>query len=96
MFVNLQNLRITHNFSKEYFEELTSSPNGSYHIVRVLKDGTTGIRAELVSVLQQVREKDARDFLQNVFSVPWVVSQRCSHPCEVSCSVIGVLLYLSH
>uniref|UniRef100_A0A8V1AEC8 Nucleoporin 210 like n=1 Tax=Gallus gallus TaxID=9031 RepID=A0A8V1AEC8_CHICK len=59
------NLRITHSFSKEYFEELTSSPNGSYHVVRVLKDGTTGIRAELVSVLQQVREKDARDFLQN-------------------------------
>uniref|UniRef100_A0A8V1AGD9 Nucleoporin 210 like n=1 Tax=Gallus gallus TaxID=9031 RepID=A0A8V1AGD9_CHICK len=53
------NLRITHSFSKEYFEELTSSPNGSYHVVRVLKDGTTGIRAELVSVLQQVREKDA-------------------------------------
>ncbi|XP_040508537.1 nuclear pore membrane glycoprotein 210-like isoform X7 [Gallus gallus] len=47
------NLRITHSFSKEYFEELTSSPNGSYHVVRVLKDGTTGIRAELVSVLQQ-------------------------------------------
>uniref|UniRef100_A0A803XYU9 Nucleoporin 210 like n=1 Tax=Meleagris gallopavo TaxID=9103 RepID=A0A803XYU9_MELGA len=52
------NLRITHHFSKEHFEELTSSPNGSYHVVRVLKGGTTGIRAELVSVLQQVRDKD--------------------------------------
>lgn len=72
MFVNLQNLRITHSFSKEYFEELTSSPNGSYHVVRVLKDGTTGIRAELVSVLQVI-DKDGHDFLQNVFSVPWVV-----------------------
>lgn len=71
------------------------SPNGSYHVVCVLKGGTTEIRAELVSVLQVI-DKDGHDFLQNVFSVPWVVSQRCSHPCEVSCSVIGVLLYLSH
>ncbi|NXC49303.1 P210L protein, partial [Penelope pileata] len=47
------NLRITHHFPKEYFEELMSSPNGSYHVVRVLKDGITGIKAELVSVLQQ-------------------------------------------
>lgn len=72
MFVNLQNLRITHNFSKEYFEELTLSPNGSYHVVCVLKGGTTEIRAELVSVLQVI-DKDGHDFLQNVFSVPWVV-----------------------
>uniref|UniRef100_U3J4P1 Nucleoporin 210 like n=1 Tax=Anas platyrhynchos platyrhynchos TaxID=8840 RepID=U3J4P1_ANAPP len=47
------NLRIIHHFSKEYFEELISSHNGSYHIVQVLKDGITGIKAELVSVLQQ-------------------------------------------
>uniref|UniRef100_A0A8B9CLY4 Nucleoporin 210 like n=1 Tax=Anser brachyrhynchus TaxID=132585 RepID=A0A8B9CLY4_9AVES len=47
------NLRIIHHFSKEYFEELISSRNGSYHIVQVLKDGITGIKAELVSVLQQ-------------------------------------------
>ncbi|NWZ28752.1 P210L protein, partial [Asarcornis scutulata] len=47
------NLRIIHRFSKEYFEELISSHNGSYHIVQVLKDGITGIKAELVSVLQQ-------------------------------------------
>uniref|UniRef100_A0A8C9LAN5 Nucleoporin 210 like n=1 Tax=Pavo cristatus TaxID=9049 RepID=A0A8C9LAN5_PAVCR len=50
------NLRIAHRFSKEHFEELASSPNGSYHVVRVLKGGTTGIRAELLSVLQQVRD----------------------------------------
>ncbi|XP_035202398.1 nuclear pore membrane glycoprotein 210-like isoform X1 [Oxyura jamaicensis] len=53
IFVNLQNLRIIHHFSKEHFEELRSSHNGSYHIVQVLKDGITGIKAELVSVLQQ-------------------------------------------
>nr|XP_047905222.1 nuclear pore membrane glycoprotein 210-like isoform X6 [Anser cygnoides] len=50
---SLENLRIIHHFSKEYFEELISSRNGSYHIVQVLKDGITGIKAELVSVLQQ-------------------------------------------
>ncbi|EOA93614.1 Nuclear pore membrane glycoprotein 210-like, partial [Anas platyrhynchos] len=47
------NLRIIHHFSKDYFEELISSHNGSYHIVQVLKDGITGIKAELVSVLQR-------------------------------------------
>ncbi|NXI74493.1 P210L protein, partial [Anseranas semipalmata] len=47
------NLRITHRFSKEYFEELMSSHNGSYHVVQVLKDGITAIKAELFSVLQQ-------------------------------------------
>ncbi|XP_021232281.1 nuclear pore membrane glycoprotein 210-like isoform X2 [Numida meleagris] len=47
------NLRITHRFSKEYFQEITSSPNGSHHVVRVLKAGVTVIKAELVSVLQQ-------------------------------------------
>ncbi|NXK46489.1 P210L protein, partial [Chauna torquata] len=47
------NLRITYQFSKEYFEELMSSHNGSYHVVQVLKDGITRIKAELVSVLQQ-------------------------------------------
>uniref|UniRef100_A0A8C4J8N3 Nucleoporin 210 like n=1 Tax=Dromaius novaehollandiae TaxID=8790 RepID=A0A8C4J8N3_DRONO len=43
------NLRITHQFPKEYFEEFMSSDNGSYHIVQVLKDGITGIKAELAS-----------------------------------------------
>uniref|UniRef100_A0A8B9PCL5 Nucleoporin 210 like n=1 Tax=Apteryx owenii TaxID=8824 RepID=A0A8B9PCL5_APTOW len=51
------NLRITHQFPKEYFEEFMSSDNGSYHIVQVLKDGITGIKAELASVLLQVRCK---------------------------------------
>ncbi|KAM7080389.1 LOW QUALITY PROTEIN: nuclear pore membrane glycoprotein 210-like, partial [Ciconia maguari] len=48
------NLRITHHFSKECFEELLSSHNGSYHIVQVLKDGIAGIKAELVSVVQEL------------------------------------------
>ncbi|XP_013919450.1 PREDICTED: nuclear pore membrane glycoprotein 210-like [Thamnophis sirtalis] len=47
------NLRITHQFPQEYFEELTSSTNGSYHIVRVLKEGVTVIKAMLLSVLLQ-------------------------------------------
>ncbi|KAM9264332.1 LOW QUALITY PROTEIN: nuclear pore membrane glycoprotein 210-like [Morus bassanus] len=47
------NLRTTHHFSKEYFEEILSSHNGSYHILQVLKDGITGIKTELVSVLLQ-------------------------------------------
>ncbi|KAM6037791.1 LOW QUALITY PROTEIN: nuclear pore membrane glycoprotein 210-like [Theristicus caerulescens] len=55
------NLRITHHFSKEYFEKLLSSHNGSYHI-EVLKDGITGIKAELVSVLLQVRGKGGSNF----------------------------------
>ncbi|KAK4807532.1 hypothetical protein QYF61_003321 [Mycteria americana] len=46
------NLRITHHFFKECFEELLSSHNGSYHIVQVLTDGIAGIKAELVSVVQ--------------------------------------------
>lgn len=67
IFVTLQNLRIIHHFSKEYFEELISSHNGSYHIVQVLKDGITGIKAELVSVLQWVRDKDGSNHLQDMF-----------------------------
>ncbi|NXA43132.1 P210L protein, partial [Eudromia elegans] len=47
------NLRITHQFPKEYFQELVSSDNGSYHVVQVLKDGIAGIKAELISVLLQ-------------------------------------------
>ncbi|XP_058015776.1 nuclear pore membrane glycoprotein 210-like [Ahaetulla prasina] len=47
------NLRITHQFPQEYFEEFTSSANGSYHIVQVLKEGVTVIKAMLLSVLLQ-------------------------------------------
>lgn len=64
---NLQNLSITHCFSKAYFEELLSSCNKSYHILQVLKDGITGIKAELFSVLLQVRGKGGSNFLQIFF-----------------------------
>ncbi|XP_070622690.1 nuclear pore membrane glycoprotein 210-like [Erythrolamprus reginae] len=47
------NLRISHQFPQEYFEEVTSSANGSYHIVQVLKEGVTVIKAMLLSVLLQ-------------------------------------------
>uniref|UniRef100_K7GF03 Nucleoporin 210 like n=1 Tax=Pelodiscus sinensis TaxID=13735 RepID=K7GF03_PELSI len=52
------NLRITHQFPKEYFEEFLSSDNGSYHVVQVLKDGITVIKAALVSVLLQTGSED--------------------------------------
>ncbi|XP_063002325.1 nuclear pore membrane glycoprotein 210-like [Elgaria multicarinata webbii] len=52
------NLRITHRFPNEYFEAFTSSVNGSYHIVQVLKDGITIIKAILVSVLLQSGSED--------------------------------------
>ncbi|KAL8184556.1 UNVERIFIED_CONTAM: hypothetical protein K2H54_020351, partial [Gekko kuhli] len=47
------NLRITHRFPGEHFEEVTSFVNGTYHIVRILKDGVSIIKASLVSVLLQ-------------------------------------------
>nr|XP_028566233.1 nuclear pore membrane glycoprotein 210-like isoform X2 [Podarcis muralis] len=52
------NLRITHQFPQEYFQEFISSVNGSYHVVRVLKDGVTVIEAALVSVLLQSGSED--------------------------------------
>ncbi|XP_074836605.1 nuclear pore membrane glycoprotein 210-like isoform X2 [Carettochelys insculpta] len=52
------NLRITHQFPKEYFEEFFSSVNGSYHIVQALKEGITIIKAALVSILLQAGSED--------------------------------------
>nr|XP_060613914.1 nuclear pore membrane glycoprotein 210-like [Anolis sagrei ordinatus] len=48
-----ENLRMTHWFPGQYFEELISSANGSYHVIRVLKDGLTTVAASLVSILLQ-------------------------------------------
>ncbi|KAJ6656914.1 hypothetical protein lerEdw1_002915 [Lerista edwardsae] len=53
------NLRITHRFPVEYFEEITSSANGSYHVVQILQDGVTVIKATLVSVVLQSGLEDA-------------------------------------
>ncbi|XP_021052289.1 nuclear pore membrane glycoprotein 210-like isoform X1 [Mus pahari] len=47
------NLKITFQFSKEYFEEQLSTSNGSYHVVKVLKDGVVVINATLTSSLQE-------------------------------------------
>lgn len=51
---DFQNLRITHDFPKEYFEEQLTTVNGSYHIVKALKDGVVVISASLTSVIYQV------------------------------------------
>ncbi|XP_006895925.1 PREDICTED: nuclear pore membrane glycoprotein 210-like isoform X2 [Elephantulus edwardii] len=47
------NLRITHEFPKEYFEEQLSTINGSYHVVKALKDGVAVIHASLTSIIHQ-------------------------------------------
>lgn len=49
-----QNIRITTELSKEYFEVLQSSLNGSYHYVMAVKAGQTTIDAALTSVVDQV------------------------------------------
>ncbi|XP_068883797.1 nuclear pore membrane glycoprotein 210 [Aphelocoma coerulescens] len=47
------NIRITTELSKEYFEVLQSSLNGSYHYVMAVKAGVTMIDAALTSVVDQ-------------------------------------------
>uniref|UniRef100_A0A8C5IKJ1 Nucleoporin 210 n=1 Tax=Junco hyemalis TaxID=40217 RepID=A0A8C5IKJ1_JUNHY len=47
------NIRITTELSKEHFEVLQSSLNGSYHYVRAVKAGQTTIDAALTSVVDQ-------------------------------------------
>ncbi|XP_074079536.1 nuclear pore membrane glycoprotein 210-like isoform X6 [Macrotis lagotis] len=47
------NLRMIHQFPKEYFEEEVSTINGSYHVVTILKDGVTVIKANLTSIIYQ-------------------------------------------
>nr|XP_056709486.1 nuclear pore membrane glycoprotein 210-like [Euleptes europaea] len=47
------NLRITHQFPVEYFEEVMSSVNGTYHIVQIQTNGVCVVKATLVSVLLQ-------------------------------------------
>uniref|UniRef100_A0A8C3NDN2 Uncharacterized protein n=1 Tax=Geospiza parvula TaxID=87175 RepID=A0A8C3NDN2_GEOPR len=48
------NIRITTELSKEHFEVLQSSLNGSYHYVMAVKAGQTTIDAALTSVVDQV------------------------------------------
>ncbi|KAH0630096.1 hypothetical protein JD844_012725 [Phrynosoma platyrhinos] len=47
------NLRIDVQFPKEYFKVLQSSLNGSYHYVKVMKEGHTVISATLISIVDQ-------------------------------------------
>uniref|UniRef100_A0A8C5TEY0 Nucleoporin 210 n=1 Tax=Malurus cyaneus samueli TaxID=2593467 RepID=A0A8C5TEY0_9PASS len=47
------NIRIAAELSKEYFEVLQSSLNGSYHYVKAIKAGQTTIDAALTSVVDQ-------------------------------------------
>uniref|UniRef100_A0A2K6BJS9 Nucleoporin 210 like n=1 Tax=Macaca nemestrina TaxID=9545 RepID=A0A2K6BJS9_MACNE len=57
------NLRITHNFPKEYFEEQLTTVNGSYHIVKALKDGVVVISASLTSIIYQNKDIQPIKFL---------------------------------
>ncbi|NWI14714.1 PO210 protein, partial [Crypturellus soui] len=47
------NIRVDAKLSKEYFEVLKSSLNGSYHYVKAIKKGQTIIDAALTSVVDQ-------------------------------------------
>ncbi|XP_003501670.1 nuclear pore membrane glycoprotein 210-like isoform X1 [Cricetulus griseus] len=47
------NLKITFQFLMEYFEVQLSSSNGSYHVVKTLRDGVVVINATLTSSLQE-------------------------------------------
>uniref|UniRef100_A0A2K5EI71 Nucleoporin 210 like n=1 Tax=Aotus nancymaae TaxID=37293 RepID=A0A2K5EI71_AOTNA len=57
------NLRITHDFPKEYFEEQLTTVNGSYHIVKALKDGAVVINASLTSIIYQNKDIQPIKFL---------------------------------
>ncbi|XP_053448487.1 nuclear pore membrane glycoprotein 210-like isoform X2 [Nycticebus coucang] len=47
------NLRITYDFLKDYFEEQITTVNGSYHVVKALRDGVVVINASLTSITSQ-------------------------------------------
>uniref|UniRef100_H0WM32 Nucleoporin 210 like n=1 Tax=Otolemur garnettii TaxID=30611 RepID=H0WM32_OTOGA len=47
------NLRITYDFLKDYFEEQITTVNGSYHVVKALRDGVVVINASLTSIMSQ-------------------------------------------
>uniref|UniRef100_A0A2K6ERN5 Nucleoporin 210 like n=1 Tax=Propithecus coquereli TaxID=379532 RepID=A0A2K6ERN5_PROCO len=47
------NLRISYDFQKDYFEEQLTTANGSYHVVKALKDGVVVINASLTSIIYQ-------------------------------------------
>ncbi|XP_069933785.1 nuclear pore membrane glycoprotein 210-like isoform X2 [Oryctolagus cuniculus] len=57
------NLRITYDFPKEYFEEQLTSVNGSYHVVKALKNGVVVINASLTSIISQTKDIKPVKFL---------------------------------
>ncbi|XP_060270312.1 nuclear pore membrane glycoprotein 210-like isoform X5 [Ovis aries] len=48
------NLKIMYQFLREYFEEQLTTVNGSYHVVKALKDGVVVINASLTSIVYQI------------------------------------------
>eukprot|EP00073_Rattus_norvegicus_P021335 XP_006232788.1 PREDICTED: nuclear pore membrane glycoprotein 210-like isoform X3 [Rattus norvegicus] len=59
------NLKITFQFSKEYFEEQLSTLNGSYHMVKALKDGAVVINASLTSSLWESNSSQPKTYQIN-------------------------------
>ncbi|XP_066218487.1 nuclear pore membrane glycoprotein 210-like isoform X1 [Saccopteryx leptura] len=47
------NIKIMCQFLREYFEEQLTTVNGSYHVVKALKDGVVVINASLTSIMYQ-------------------------------------------
>ncbi|XP_060057445.1 nuclear pore membrane glycoprotein 210-like isoform X2 [Erinaceus europaeus] len=47
------NFRIMYQFLNEYFEEQLTTVNGSYHVVKAVKDGVVVINASLTSIICQ-------------------------------------------
>ncbi|KAG8128203.1 hypothetical protein E2320_015056, partial [Naja naja] len=58
-----ENIRIDTHFSREYFEVVRSSLNGSYHYVKAIKEGHIVLGAKLTSIVDQ-------DGGVHTFSVP--------------------------
>ncbi|XP_024429067.2 nuclear pore membrane glycoprotein 210-like [Desmodus rotundus] len=50
------NMRIMCQFLREYFEEQLTTVNGSYHVVKALKDGVVVINASLTSIIYQNKD----------------------------------------
>ncbi|XP_077012358.1 nuclear pore membrane glycoprotein 210-like isoform X2 [Tamandua tetradactyla] len=48
------NLKIVHQFPKEYFEEQLTTVNGSYYVVKALKDGVAVVNVSLTSIVYQI------------------------------------------
>ncbi|GAB1287765.1 Nuclear pore membrane glycoprotein 210-like [Apodemus speciosus] len=56
------NLKITSQLSNEYFEEQLSTSNGSYHVVKALRDGVVVITATLTSSRQESNNSQEKTY----------------------------------